>query len=392
MSHFSVVVIGENYEEQLAPYHEFECTGRADEYVQSVDITDEVRSEYEKGTRRMVILPSGEAISAYDNRFYREPTAEERALLGPFAGTGYGKGMSWTSQDWGDGKGYQTRVLDLSLAPGAEEKDLPYPEVMSFREFCDYWVEKPIVKPGEEPDYSEDGNHKWGWIEVDDAGEVVKVIRRTNPNSRWDWYEVGGRWAGYFPLRDGAVGDQGFPGLMTPAPKARTADQCAWGDVDLERARNEAVDDASVRFDLWEQAFRKHEAETGSLPISFAEALEKCTGDDGETDYDAARTLFHEQGAIADYDERLRARSQHRLSCPVAEFGFDKEAYLESKRRKALVPFAVVKDGVWYEKGKMGWWATVFDEKDENVWVEQVAALFEGLDPETTVTMVDCHI
>jgi hypothetical protein len=27
MSHFSVMVIGENVEEQLAPYHEFECTG-----------------------------------------------------------------------------------------------------------------------------------------------------------------------------------------------------------------------------------------------------------------------------------------------------------------------------------------------------------------------------
>lgn len=34
MSHFTVLVIGPNYEEQLAPYHEFECTGCDDEYVQ----------------------------------------------------------------------------------------------------------------------------------------------------------------------------------------------------------------------------------------------------------------------------------------------------------------------------------------------------------------------
>jgi hypothetical protein len=336
MSHFSVVVIGENYEQQLAPYHEFECTGRVDEYIQSVDITDEVRAEYEQGTRRMMILPSGEALSAYDNRFYREPTPEEKAKIGPFAGTGGGNGMSWASQDWGDGKGYQTRVLDLTLVPGAEEKELPYPEIMTFREFCDYWVEKPIVGPGEEPDYSEDGDHKWGWIEVNDAGEAVKVVRRTNPNAKWDWYSVGGRWTGYFPLRDGTSGETGSPGLMTPDPKAN--------------------------------ALEAH-----------------------PDDIDAARKVFTTQEAIVDYEERLQARGQHRWGC-VAEFGFDRDAYLKRRRRKALVPFAVVKDGEWYEKGKRGWWASVSDEKDENVWVDQVAALFDGLDPETTVTMVDCHI
>ncbi len=27
MSHFTVLVVGDNVEEQLAPFHEFECTG-----------------------------------------------------------------------------------------------------------------------------------------------------------------------------------------------------------------------------------------------------------------------------------------------------------------------------------------------------------------------------
>ena len=42
MSHFTVMVFGENVEEQLAPFHEFECTGTNDQYVQDVDITDEL--------------------------------------------------------------------------------------------------------------------------------------------------------------------------------------------------------------------------------------------------------------------------------------------------------------------------------------------------------------
>ena len=43
MSHFSVLVIGNNIEEQLQPYHEFECTAENDQYVQDVDVTDECK-------------------------------------------------------------------------------------------------------------------------------------------------------------------------------------------------------------------------------------------------------------------------------------------------------------------------------------------------------------
>lgn len=44
MTHFSVMVIGDEHEEQLQPFHQFECTGTNDEYVEDVDITDDVLS------------------------------------------------------------------------------------------------------------------------------------------------------------------------------------------------------------------------------------------------------------------------------------------------------------------------------------------------------------
>jgi hypothetical protein len=52
----------------------------------------------------------------------------------------------------------------------------------------------------------------------------------------------------------------------------------------------------------------------------------------------------------------------------------------------------VVKDGQWYEKGKMGWFACVADEKDEDVWDREFAALLDGLPDDTLLTVVDCHI
>jgi hypothetical protein len=46
MSHFAVTVIGEEPEKQLAPYHEFECTGVDNEYVQSID--EEARETWKR--------------------------------------------------------------------------------------------------------------------------------------------------------------------------------------------------------------------------------------------------------------------------------------------------------------------------------------------------------
>jgi hypothetical protein len=49
MSHFPVLVVGEDIESQLQRFHEFECTGTNDEYVQDVDITAQVRARIDGG-------------------------------------------------------------------------------------------------------------------------------------------------------------------------------------------------------------------------------------------------------------------------------------------------------------------------------------------------------
>src|SRR5579871_1381527 len=59
MSHFSVLVIGPNVEEQLAPYHEFECTGDDNQYVIDEDQTEEARDTYNKRTTTRYRDPEG---------------------------------------------------------------------------------------------------------------------------------------------------------------------------------------------------------------------------------------------------------------------------------------------------------------------------------------------
>ena len=52
-----------------------------------------------------------------------------------------------------------------------------------------------------------------------------------NPNAKWDWYEIGGRWTGYFELKEGKSGVVGRPRLMTEPAKKGFVDQAKKGDI-----------------------------------------------------------------------------------------------------------------------------------------------------------------
>ena len=60
---------------------------------------------------------------------------------------------------------------------------------------------------------------------------------------------------------------------------------------------------------------------------------------------------------------------------------------------KTLIPFAFVDpNGVWHDKGEMGWWAMVSNEKEQYSWEEEFKNFIKDLDDEVEVTVVDCHI
>ena len=140
MSHFVVMTIGDDYEAQLAPYHEFECTGENDQYVQDVDITEEFLGEMERAEE-------GEDPLTCALEYY----------------------------------GYENRVVS------------------------------------DESEIDRDDDHKYGYVVMKD-GQVIKAVRRTNPNAKWDWYCVGGRWTGFLRLKDGAKGELGRPGVFGNSP------------------------------------------------------------------------------------------------------------------------------------------------------------------------------
>jgi hypothetical protein len=66
--------------------------------------------------------------------------------------------------------------------------------------------------------------------------------------------------------------------------------------------------------------------------------------------------------------------------------------YVEQARRSRVVTFAVLYNGNWYQRGEMGWWGMVANEKDKNEWENQFYELLESLPEDTLLSVYDCHI
>lgn len=313
MSHFTVLVIGNNPEELLAPYHEFECTGIDDQYVQDVDITAEVQSH----------------IDQYN----------------------------------------------------------------SFKEGLEYHgLEDRIVSS--ETDVDKEYKHKYGYAIVQD-GKLIKAIDRTNPNAKWDWYQLGGRWSGYFKLKSGATGIQGersLIGVMSgqPQPQSTTADQAFKKDIDFESMINEAGLEAQSKY---EQVMTAFGGTIPKLDYLWENIVDSSEGQFKDMTIDQKREFYHNQPAMKLLvEKRKNNKDLFGFWFNLKDYQVSKEEYVESARNSALSTFAVIKDGKWYEKGKMGWWACVSNEKDQKDWNKEFTALVSDLPEDTLLSIYDCHI
>ena len=279
MSHFSVLVVGPNVDDQLAPYHEFECTGENDQYVIDVDETEETLAE----------------------------------------------------------KGDST---------------------LSDVEFCSEWLSYSVVPFGEKPDT--DGEHKYGYITVKEDGSLDKVIRRTNPNAKWDWYVEGGRWNGW--AKD-------HSGQYIVSGKKR--------DFDFKKMYDDA----------YEQASKNHRAAILAIgdaefkPLSYY--LETLN-----LEIEQARALYWDQLAI----KRLRESDNESFGWFIDTdiFSMSEFMYAGKIASQATRTYAIVKDGKWYAKGKMGWFGCSHDEKDD--WPKTYKDILDSVSDDELLTVVDCHI
>jgi len=100
---------------------------------------------------------------------------------------------------------------------------------------------------------------------------------------------------------------------------------------------------------------------------------------------DDAREFYDGQNAV-------KALTREQFWDRKDQFLTDHDTYVEDARNAALTTFAVIYQGTWHERGEMGLFGCVSDEKEKGVWAETVEGILSKLTPTDLVTIVDCHI
>lgn len=293
MSHFAVLVIGDNPEEQLVPFNE------------DLDVP-----RYIKYTKQQLIEKGKKEIENYKKGTYAEYLEDPKKYLDN------------CSKEHGD---YVSKE---------------FPEKFK-------WTDDQIYKD------------EVKWYEKEDIGKDGEVYSEYNPNSKWDWYEIGGRWAGSLKLKAG-VDKSKYPDLnfshgwdkeeSEKVAKTAVVDQAKFGDLDFS-ADKESYDE-SIRF--WELYI------DGETPKNDKE--KKILG-----------SVYYKKEY---YTERYDSKEEY------------------ARLRSEFKTFAILKDGKWYEKGEMGWFgmdsstakeSTKWDKSFFDTWIKD-------LPDDTLLTIVDCHI
>lgn len=349
MSHFTMLVPARNkgeLEEVLMPYHEYECTG-IERYVEWVDRTDEYTQEYNEETHPYVRLADGTLVSKYDDRFYTaEPEREMDKKLGR---------------------------KDFALPEGCELVEMTAVEagLQTLEEFAKDWA-------GAEPI----------------PGQLGRYGRLTNPNAKWDWWLVGGRWNGLLQMKDGREGRLGKPGLSDGrhAGEPGRASEALAGDVDWDGMRQERLDKTLAKY----RAFREALGNVDEVAL-FPERAENETYDEEGARGDNARAAFRSK------EDYCRAHLASRTE-PAKDYWLDtfkelsdlyylsEEEYAAQFKCDALTFGFVDTNGGWNQRGQMGWWGCVDEDRATDDYDETFWRFVESLPDDQRIFVIDCHI
>jgi len=212
-----------------------------------------------------------------------------------------------------------------------------------------------------------------------------------NPNSKWDWYSIGGRWSGFFKLKEGKKGEIGEPGFLSNPVEEGYADSTIKSNIDVEGMRNSIE---SYYRKKWK--FVNKYIKGLTLEKTWESLLEKSNKEESYS-LDDARKEYYNQPIIIAFGEAMKEdqKTENRLLdlfSDVKEYVCTEEEYAQLGRDSALTPYAYLNENGWFQRGEMGWWGIARDEQTISYWNKYFNEMFDKLPDDTKITLVDCHI
>lgn len=346
MSHFTVLVkvpghlikditntevVSAELELMLAPYQENNMGDCPKEFMEFMDMEDEIREEYENGSVERVRLDDGTLVSPRDRRF----------------------------------KVQEGHIVRYEVPDHLKRVHVPMPDAYgSLDEFAENYC-------GYERD---DETGKYGYWE--------------NPNKKWDWWVIGGRWRGMLRIKEGVTPVYGSPGLFgSNDADPHASDVARLRDIDFEGMDMEV--DNKVRA-LWDSHKRLQQIERGEIEQTRDDLRLSFKVDSVLFDLGIKRVVLDDDGnPLTETNEQ----GQEVRVVETSEFTLDD---LLSKHRHywEFGTYAVLDKDGWHGKGEMGWWGCSSETPDQAAnWNKSyVDRWLKNERHDTILAVVDCHI
>ena len=232
--------------------------------------------------------------------------------------------------------------------------------------------------------YTEHGDDWNGNMWKQDADGTWYEYSTYNPDSKWDWYSLGGRWSGCFiKLKEGASGVMGCNGIFN---NKVGIDQAYKADIDFDRIKREARERAVERY---REFANKCGGSIPVLPITW-DAISHAE-EYANMNWEDRRKLYHSQEAVKLWDEKVV--NDGNCGFQLEDFQCTEEEYAQRAELNSFIPYAVLYEGEWISRGDMGYWGISYNEKySQNEWAEKVWELINQCDDDTLFSFYDLHI
>ena len=208
-----------------------------------------------------------------------------------------------------------------------------------------------------------------------------------NPNKKWDWWTLGGRWSGFFPLKPGRAVKVGAPGAFDNQPEEGHGDMVAFDDIDLDLVATRERENAEKFWNEWQRfiAGEKFRAFEGPRSRALDVGL-----------------LVVRQGPPLPGEENRAIPWAKSVQPGDSRAGWH-DVYAEVTRDELLTryaaafnpiqPYAFLDECGWRQPGKMGWFACTDATPDTRQahWA-QFAEWFKATPRDAVLAIVDCHI
>ena len=218
-----------------------------------------------------------------------------------------------------------------------------------------------------------------------------------NPNAKWDWWVLGGRWIGSLPVKPNAIGcmdsetiksHEKYPDMYGPVPDKQAVDFCRVGDFDFDIYEKEALKDIDGFIEKYDelklienkQNLTEAEVKFRNDNFFFSETLAKL----------GIRKLINNEDGTPVMDGDYQ-----KFSDPVFEdVAFDKQYLLDRMHLFTFSTYAILtENNEWIAPGEMGWFGISNDAiNDYDAFKKGYKDIALKGPDNTIIAIIDCHI